>query len=173
MHNDLARCPNQAQRRRATCRDTRRPGHGAQCAHVQTVQMDDSMSGTERAPMWQRAAAQIIERIRSGQYVPGQRIPGHAALTEELGCAMSTVQKAIDHLVTEGYLHTVKKSGTYVAETLPSPSHDTAVTETPEGRLARLDAEVSGMRDELAGMRGELSALRTMVERLPASDAPG
>jgi GntR family transcriptional regulator len=62
-------------------------------------------------------AAQLAERIRRGDWGPGERLPSIPAVAEMFGVAKQTVQRAIDQLRVEGVLITKPGSGTYVRGT--------------------------------------------------------
>ena len=57
--------------------------------------------------------------MRDGTYPPGSRLPTHRRLMAEFGTSPVTLQRAFDHLVEQGYVTTVAKHGTFVAERLP------------------------------------------------------
>src|SRR5688572_18359721 len=62
-------------------------------------------------------ATQLRERIRRGDWQPGERLPSIPAIAESFGVAKQTVQRAIDQLRVEGILITKPGSGTYVRGT--------------------------------------------------------
>ncbi len=61
-------------------------------------------------------AAALRERIDSGEWLPGEVLPGVVALAGEYGVGKSTVARAVKILVQEGRLYTVRGWGTFVAE---------------------------------------------------------
>ena len=62
-------------------------------------------------------AAQLRERIRRGDWNPGERLPSIPAMAEMFGVAKQTVQRTVDQLRVEGILITKPGSGTYVRGT--------------------------------------------------------
>src|SRR3954462_15515368 len=62
-------------------------------------------------------AAQLRERIRRGDWNPGERLPPIPAMAEMFGVAKQTVQRTVDQLRVEGLLITKPGSGTYVRGT--------------------------------------------------------
>lgn len=62
-------------------------------------------------------AASLRERIRAGEWAPGERLPSIPALAEAYRVAKQTIQRAIDQLRVEGLLITRPGSGTYVRGT--------------------------------------------------------
>ncbi|HAW46790.1 MAG TPA: GntR family transcriptional regulator [Roseovarius sp.] len=62
-----------------------------------------------------RALREIIhERILSGAYPPGARLPRDADLAEQLGCARATVQRAMRALADDGLIERKRKGGSRV-----------------------------------------------------------
>ena len=60
-------------------------------------------------------AQQLGYRIRVGALHAGAMLPSRRMLAEEFGAAVGTVQKAIDELVSEGYVVVRGRLGTFVA----------------------------------------------------------
>lgn len=58
----------------------------------------------------------LFDRVRSGAWRPGDRIPGEEDLAKEYGCARATVHRALRELAEEGVLDRQRKSGTTVAQ---------------------------------------------------------
>lgn len=81
---------------------------------------------------------QIVARIESGDWAPGERLPSVRRLAEDLGLAVNTVAKAYRELEAAGWVHTAGRKGTVVAV-----QHDRSV-EAEAQALARAYAQ--GMR---------------------------
>jgi len=62
-------------------------------------------------------ASQLKDRIRRGDWQPGERLPSIPAMAEMFGVAKQTVQRTVDQLRVEGILITKPGSGTYVRGT--------------------------------------------------------
>ncbi|MDG4766251.1 GntR family transcriptional regulator [Solwaraspora sp. WMMD406] len=62
-------------------------------------------------------ADQIRERIRRGDWGPGERLPSIPAIAQMYGVAKQTVQRTVDQLRVEGLLITKPGSGTFVRGT--------------------------------------------------------
>ena len=62
-------------------------------------------------------AASLRQRLRAGEWPPGERLPSIPALASEYGVAKQTVQRTIDQLRVEGLLITRPGSGTYARGT--------------------------------------------------------
>lgn len=70
---------------------------------------------TSEVPRWRQAHAILVDRIRRGEYPPGERVPSVVALAEELGISTPTAQKALRQLREDGLTYTVPGFGSYVA----------------------------------------------------------
>lgn len=72
--------------------------------------------------IYRQIAAVLRDRITSGTYQPGHRIPTAATLAEEFGVAANTVRQATALLVREGYLVGAQGRGVFVTppETWPT-----------------------------------------------------
>ncbi|MFF3557393.1 GntR family transcriptional regulator [Streptomyces tsukubensis] len=66
-------------------------------------------------PIWRQIAEIITDRIASGTYPLGSRVPPVVELSAEFGVATSTVQKAFLHLKQEGILRGEVGLGTFVS----------------------------------------------------------
>lgn len=62
---------------------------------------------------------QIIEKIVSGELLPGTRLPSQRDLAVILGVGRSSVREAINALVVLGYLEPQQGKGTFVNDVLP------------------------------------------------------
>ena len=66
------------------------------------------------APGYQSIARTIRERILSGDYIPGERIPSIRRFAQDFGCNKLTVHRAFDILKREGLIENRVGSGSYV-----------------------------------------------------------
>jgi 2-aminoadipate transaminase len=67
-----------------------------------------------KLPLYQFIARTLEERIVSGQYKPGEKIPPIREVAKEFECNKLTVQKAFDRLKQQGLIEKVVGSGSYV-----------------------------------------------------------
>lgn len=67
----------------------------------------------------EKARARIREWIRKGRYAPGERLPTHTELVEELGISGATVQNVLNDLKAEGFIRSRRRSGSFVTEHPP------------------------------------------------------
>lgn len=75
---------------------------------------------TSEVPRWRQAHAILTDRIRTGVYPPGSRVPSVVALAGELGISTPTAQKALRQLRADGLTYTVPGFGSYVADRPPA-----------------------------------------------------
>lgn len=76
-------------------------------------------SGTETSdglPLYARVRAKLVERIRSGEWRPGQLIPNEFEVAAEFGVSQGTARKAMDSLAIDGLLVRRQGKGTFVVE---------------------------------------------------------
>ena len=71
----------------------------------------------EAGHRWQQVRAEVLARIRTRRWLPGEYIPTEEALAREFGCARATVNRALRHLADDGILERKRKAGTRVALT--------------------------------------------------------
>lgn len=86
-----------------------------------------------------RIGAEIEERIRSGEWRPGDRIPFEHELVARYGCSRATVSKALETLARDGLIERRRKAGSFVAQ----PAAQSAVLEVPD--LAQVIAARGGV----------------------------
>ncbi len=64
---------------------------------------------------WQSVQDEVLRRINSRVWKPGDLIPNEADLANEFGCARATVNRALQSLADSGLLDRRRKAGTRVA----------------------------------------------------------
>lgn len=64
---------------------------------------------------WQSVQEEVLRRIHSREWPPGDLIPNEADLAIEFGCARSTVNRALRAVAESGLLDRKRKAGTRVA----------------------------------------------------------
>lgn len=65
---------------------------------------------------WQAIEAEVLSRIHSRVWKPGELIPNEIELAEEFGCARATVNRALRSVADNGLLNRRRKAGTRVAK---------------------------------------------------------
>jgi DNA-binding GntR family transcriptional regulator len=95
-------------------------------------------------PLSAQVKSDIVERISSGEYALGEKIPSLRSLATQHGVAELTVHAAVKELQYEGVLESVSGRGT-----LPSAGPSDLVTAVDE------------LRRELAELRDRVSAIES------------
>lgn len=73
------------------------------------------MSRAETTRSWQDVRHEVLRRIRSREWPPGEMIPHEAVLAAELGCARTTVNRALREIAETGLIERRRRAGTRVA----------------------------------------------------------
>lgn len=89
----------------------------------------------EATTLHRRIRAEISERIRSGDWPPGHRVPPEHELMAAYGCSRMTVNKALQPLAEQGLIVRRRKAGTFVSR----PRIHSVVLDIPD-----IAAEVTG-----------------------------
>jgi GntR family transcriptional regulator len=71
-------------------------------------------------PLYAQVRARLIERIRSGEWKPGQLIANEFDIAAEFGVSQGTARKAIGALASEGLVVRRQGRGTFVVEHTPA-----------------------------------------------------
>ncbi len=72
-------------------------------------------------PLHAQLKESIVAAIQSGQYPPGARLPSQRELCEQHNISHMTVRRAINELVSEGYILAVPGRGLFVKERVAYP----------------------------------------------------
>lgn len=64
---------------------------------------------------WQSVQDEVLRRINSREWKPGEAIPNEEQLSREFGCARATVNRALRNLADAGLLDRKRRAGTRVA----------------------------------------------------------
>ena len=97
-------------------------------------------SGSARADTrvsWKEVRDRIRGDILDSTYAPGDKLPRDEDIAEELGCARSTVQRAMRDLSDSGIVERRRKGGTHVR-------HDRVTRATLDIPIARKEVENRG-----------------------------
>jgi len=69
--------------------------------------------------LYQQIKNYVLERIRSGEWQPRERVPSETQLVETLGVSRMTANRALRELTHEGHLVRIHGVGTFVREQTP------------------------------------------------------
>jgi GntR family transcriptional regulator len=75
---------------------------------------------TDTRPLYAKVREQLVERIRSGTWKPGQLIPSEFEIAAEFGVSQGTARKAISALAAERLVMRQQGRGTFVVEHTPT-----------------------------------------------------
>ena len=71
-------------------------------------------------PLYAQVRERLVERIRSGEWKPGQLIANEFEIAAEFGVSQGTARKAIGDLASEGLVVRRQGRGTFVVEHTPA-----------------------------------------------------
>ncbi|GLS34184.1 GntR family transcriptional regulator, histidine utilization repressor [Mesorhizobium albiziae] len=117
-------------------------------------------TASEPVSLYQRILGDIRDRILSGEWPPGYRIPFEHELTTQYGCSRMTVNKALSQLARAGLIERRRRSGSFVRQ----PQLQSAILEIHDIK-AEVDALGLPYRYELA-LRNRRKATKTDLIRL-------
>jgi GntR family histidine utilization transcriptional repressor len=98
----------------------------------------DRSETTETETLHRRILSDISERILSGAWPPGHRIPFEHELAAQYGCSRMTVNKALSQLAKAGLIERRRRSGSFVRQ----PQSQAAVLEIHD---IRTEVEALGL----------------------------
>lgn len=113
----------------------------------------------------EEVGAVLEQRIRSGEFAPGERLPAEARLSEQFAVSRAVVREAIARLKADGLVDSRQGSGAYVARRLGA-----AVFRMDAGAVAQADGavEIFELRLIVEVAAAERAALRRTPEQLEA-----
>jgi GntR family transcriptional repressor for pyruvate dehydrogenase complex len=121
-------------------------------------------------------AEHIIERIRSGEWAPGQKLPNLVELAASYGIGRTTIREAISALKATGWLQVRHGSGTYISEVLPEPDRGGTVTLFRDAESLREILEVRKVLETGSAMlaaekrtEADLTHMRQILKRMEDS----
>ncbi|WP_350350067.1 FCD domain-containing protein [Agromyces sp. G08B096] len=131
------------------------------------------MVSVQRKSLADQAADLLLERIASGEWPVGGKLPGETTLAPQLGVGRSTVREAIRQLAGRGVLQTRQGAGVFVAAADASENwglllRRADIVAVIEGRIA-IETEAAA----LAAERRTSSDIRAMHEALARRITPG
>ena len=117
------------------------------------------LAGDADLPQYRRVAEGVCDALRGGRLVPGQPLPTHIRLAEQLGVTPATVRFACQWLKQRGLITARRGSGTRIAD----------------DALDRLDARIGSPFDRIAVVVGaaNLTACRRHTVRVVADVIEG
>lgn len=92
-------------------------------------------------PLYEQVRQSLADSIDSGEYGPGDKLPGESTIAAMMGVNRLTVRRAIEELARAGRVQSRQGSGTYVTH---------SVTRLPVSQSLSTDSLVSGITEQLA-----------------------
>ena len=131
------------------------------------------MAQVHRTPLADQAAEALLDRIRSGEWALGQKLPGETTLAPQLGVGRSTVREAIRQLAGRGVLATRQGSGVFVIA-LDAPEDRDAVLRRA-GIVSVIEARIAIESEaaSLAAHRRTAADVRALRAALGARERSG
>lgn len=131
------------------------------------------MAQVQRASLADQAADVLLDRIRSGEWQLGQKLPGETTLAPQLGVGRSTAREAIRQLAGLGVLTSRQGAGVFVTALEPRGDWDATLRRADivaviEARSA-IEVESAG----LAAVRRSAADVRAIRRELANRDNPG
>lgn len=134
------------------------------------------MTLVRRESLADQAADLLLDRIRSGEWALGAKLPGETTLAPQLGVGRSTVREAIRQLAGRGVLATRQGAGVFVTALDASEDWSRTVGHADiraviEARIA-IEVEASALAaerrtpDELRALKRALDARESHRERI-------
>lgn len=124
-------------------------------------------------PLYESVRARIVERLRSGEWAPGARLPIEGELATAFGVGIGTIRRAVEELVSEGVLLRRARLGTMVAKHTEQHAFDLYFSFVDAaGEPVRVSAELLSFRRERAdttvagALRVERGAKVARIENL-------
>ncbi len=112
------------------------------------------ISGDE-LPIYRQIVRQIIDAIAGGAIQPGERLPSHRDLSQQIVVSPLTVKRAYDDLEQEGYVITVRGQGTFIAKAPPRIGE--------KAKVERLRPEIQQLLNQAIIMQLSLEQLVEIV----------
>lgn len=93
---------------------------------------------------WRQVYEDLAAGIRSGQYAPGEALPGVIRIQAQWTVSNSTAVRALRELVASGLAVSVAGRGTYAAQDLPGEDAAPSLADRVAELERRMDAHEQG-----------------------------
>ena len=129
------------------------------------------MAQVKRTPLAEQAAELLMERIKSGEWGLGAKLPGETTLAPQLGVGRSTVREAIRQLAGLGILATRQGAGVFVTALDAPEDWGTVLRRADIVAVIEARIAIEGEAAALAAERRTTQDLRTMRSALAQRNA--
>ncbi|WP_022888642.1 FadR/GntR family transcriptional regulator [Agromyces italicus] len=141
--------------------------------HQTSSEMTETrLAQVRRASLAEQAAELLLTRIRAGEWVLGERLPGETTLGPQLGVGRSTVREAIRHLAGRGILQSRQGAGVFVTALDAPEDWDAVLRRTDIISVIEARIAIESAAAELAAERRTPAELRLLRRSLDARSAP-
>lgn len=130
------------------------------------------MTQVHRTPLAEQAAALLLDRIRSGEWDLGAKLPGETTLAPQLGVGRSTVREAIRHLAGRGVLHSRQGAGVFVTALDAPEDWDEVLRRADIASVIEARLAIESEAAALAAARRTPTELRALRRALDGRAAP-
>lgn len=124
------------------------------------------MAQVRRTPLADQAAEALLDRIRSGEWTLGAKLPGETTLAPQLGVGRSTVREAIRQLSGRGVLATRQGAGVFVTALDAPEDWDTVLRRTDIVAVIEARAAIECEAAALAAERRTPADIRAIRQAL-------
>jgi len=131
------------------------------------------MRQVTRETLADRAADLLLDRIRSGEWELGERLPGETTLGPQLGVGRSTVREAIRQLAGRGVLTSRQGAGVFVTALDAAEDWDVVLRRADILSVIEARIAIEGEAASLAAQRRTPADLRAIRRALAARAAYG
>lgn len=122
--------------------------------------------GITRAPLADQAAEVLLDRIRSGEWALGSKLPGETTLAPQLGVGRSTVREAIRQLAGRGVLSSRQGAGVFVTALDVREEWDAVLSRAGIHTVLEARTAIEAEAAALAAERRDQSDLRAIKRTL-------
>jgi len=134
-------------------------------------------SPARRPSLAQRLVLELSQKIHSGEWSAGSKLPTEQALTEAHGVSRTTVREALSQLQAEGLVETRRGIGTFVVDAIrPGEVEDSAAEKGSSGdavAIAELRLSLEVEAAAIAAQRANAEQLQAMRAALDQAAARG
>jgi GntR family histidine utilization transcriptional repressor len=103
-----------------------------------------SKKSQQKVPLYEMVKRHIMDLIHDGDWHVGKRLPSENELVQDLSVSRMTVNRALRDLASEGRVHRISGSGTFVAEKR-SHSHPLHIGDIAEEVISRGNRHTSSI----------------------------
>ena len=126
------------------------------------MRQDGHMTPVRREPLAEQAADALLARIREGEWVLGDKLPGETTLAPQLGVGRTTVREAIRHLAGRGVLASRQGAGVFVTALDVQDGLDDVIRRADIAAVVEARIAIEVEASSLAADRRTPAELRTM-----------